>query len=221
MTSALAEVFVKKNNLNETESKHLHLISLYKKSQSTTEKDIFYDKLLENLDHNEFIVENEEAVSFLSKKELPLLQVLLAFPDLDRSVENLATLMRLPIDQVQELLKNLETLDMAESNEESQWTAVTKKFKIADKKDDQDLVKFYQQTSDESKIAVEQKDTLKRFRSLFLSMNENSFGDFCEDLEQFINKSRNKYGASTISENSIFKLNFNAYPVTQKSSSQK
>lgn len=181
LTPDLIKSFVKNNRLNESQTKHLYLISLFKRSQNQNEKEILYDKLLENL----------------------------------------SQLMNLKIKQTSLLLRELKKMGLATLNIDNQWEALSKKFKVSDKKDDDNLAQFYEQTCDEAKVEVRKKNTLKRFRILFLSMDENSFTEFSEDLEKFINKSKNKYGCKDLANKSVFKLNFNAYAVTEKNKSTK
>lgn len=76
---------------------------------------------------------------------------------------------------------------------------------------------YHRETTEEMLQMLDANLVLRRFRSIMFTLAENDFPEFINDIESFLKKTKLKYGAQSLKDKRIFKLNLNTYPVTSKS----
>ena len=64
------------------------------------------------------------------------------------------------------------------------------------------------------KFILDKQINLKKFRSIYLSLSAQNYEKLSQDMESFIQKIKNKYANKSIKNKNIYKINFQAYPVT-------
>lgn len=67
----------------------------------------------------------------------------------------------------------------------------------------------------EAQEILDDDDCLRRFRSIYFPMKEEQFADMSDEIESFLNKLKTKFGSREFTDKKMFKLNLNAFSVTE------
>jgi uncharacterized protein (TIGR02147 family) len=209
------------NKLTQAEENHLHLMSHFYRATSAVQKKIYLDKIMENFESNSYQVETRNYVKFLSHKELPLVQLLLGISDFEGTEKQLQEMLGLSAASVQKYLQILKEIQMVqkvelESKNVSKWVSVTNNFKVSDQPGSEALRLYHRETIQEMEKVLDSNPVMKRFRSIMFTLGEAEFSEFIDETESFLKKMKSRYGAESINDKYIFKLNLNVYPVTEK-----
>lgn len=220
-TALVIEKFSDWNKLAPKEQDHLHLMSHYYRASSAVQKKLYLDKIMENFESNAYTVETKNYTKFLANKELPLIQLLLGIPDFEGTEKQLQEMLGLSPASIKKCLHILKELQMAqkvelESKNEDKWVSITNNFKVSDQSGNEALRLYHRETINEMESALDSNPVLKRFRSIMFTLGEAEFSGFVDETEAFLKKMKTHYGAGSIENKYIFKLNLNAYPVTEK-----
>lgn len=128
----------------------------------------------------------------------------------------------LTIQDVLTKLAQLKELDLVESksiqiNQTTYmtWTSKVRAFKISQDQQNKAVKSFHKATFIEATEKLDCKDTQKLFRSIFIPITEDQFDDFSIEVDQFINRIKNKYGDDYLKNKKLAKMNLQIYPLTQ------
>jgi uncharacterized protein (TIGR02147 family) len=206
--------------LTEIEKNHLILLSSYSKTKSLSLKAVLFDKILENLDTNENIIDAKNYFQFVSSATMPIIVIALAFDDVKGTVSELSTILKLSSAKIKQDLIALEKMELvtqsfSESSEEAFWKPNSKDFRVPDDRSNNIMDLFHQRTLDEAGEALKQTDIFKRFRSVLFPINPEDHALLLSEIESFLTKMKNRFRQNTMSGKHIVKLNLNAYPVSQ------
>lgn len=203
--------------LNPKEISHLTALSLYYNSKNNALKNIFGDKILENLDDPKNTVDIQNHEKFLSSEHAPTIRLLLAFKDFKGTDENLQNVLNIDREQIAktlQLLKELELIHWSEA--EHMWKASTKSFKALGSSQNAALKKYHLNSMKEAESILIANEDMSKFKSILFSMDENNFPLFTEEVDSFMRKMKFKYESAQLSQKHVFKMNIQAYPLTEK-----
>lgn len=206
--------------LTEVEKNHLILLSSYNKTKSPSLKAALFDKILENLDTNENIIDAKNYFQFVSSSTMPVMVIALAFDDVKGTVSELSTILKISSQKIKQDLVALEKMGLvaqsfSESSKEAFWKPTAKDFSVPDDRSNNIMELFHQRTLDEAGQALKQTDIFKRFRSVLFPINPEDHALLLSEIESFLAKMKNRFRQNTMSGKHIVKLNLNAYPVSQ------
>lgn len=215
------ESFAQKVGLEQKEKDYFYLLANYQNTKSSSLKRAYLDKIIENMDTTENYSEIKNYTRFLSSPALPLLQLIISFSDFKATESKLKEITGLAAKRIKESLKTLEKLGLAqplnsEKESEQVWSSKIKYFKVPDKLNDGALVLYHQGTCKEAYDILNKPIDLKKFKSIFFSLNENDYADLSQDLEEFITKIKFKYGNNSLMKKQLYKVNLQVYPITKK-----
>lgn len=213
--------FSKKNSLTEADKDYFYLLAQYQNTKISSLKKIYLDKIIEKCNAQSNFLEIKNYVQFLSSPSLPILQLIISFKDLKASEETLKKVTGLNLKTLASYLKILEDLGFItsfsnESEKTKIWTSRVQNFNIPDKFSDEALKMYHMNTADEAKSILNSQIESKKFKSLFVSLSEQDYKSFTEDVETFISRMMLKYANNFIKNKKLYKANFQVYPVTEK-----
>lgn len=213
-TNKLIDVFATKNGFSEAEKKHLIHLSLYQKAKTDLQKKIHFEAVLQTLDSSSNLTLIQNYVELISSPSLPVLQLVLAFKNVNTSEKNLALITGQSIKQVKSDLKKLEKMGIAHL-ENGLWKSIYHSYKIPDEVQSKALKTYHNNNLEEAKRIIRQDQLHRRFRSVMFALNDQNFGELTEEIETFLAKIRNKYDTAKSKSDRIYKINLQAYPITK------
>jgi len=213
-TNKLIEVFAAKNDFSEIEKKHLIHLSLYQKAKTDLQKKMHLEVVLQTLDSSSNVTLIQNYVEFISSPNLPVLQLILAFKNVNTSEKNLAQITGQTLKQLKSDLKKLEKMGVAHL-EDGMWKSIYHSFKIPDEVQSKALKTYHRNNVKEAEAIISQDKLLRRFRSVMFALNDQSFGDLTQEVESFLTKIKNKYDTVKNKGDRLYKLNLQTYPVTK------
>jgi uncharacterized protein (TIGR02147 family) len=221
ISNLFIEAFSQNEKLTVNETEQFKLLANYRNCDDPSLKKTFLNRIIEMTD----LTGNEVAVSdymeFLSSVSLPVIQLIISFPDFIASAKSIQTITQLELDQIEESLLKLQNLGLIEPyfteiHKEQLWKSCIKHFRITSTLKKEAINCFHHETTKEIAAALKLETALKKFRSIYFSLSDQTYTELSEDIEQFVTKLVNKYGNDYLQEKSLFKVNVQAYPVTDK-----
>jgi uncharacterized protein (TIGR02147 family) len=216
--SFVQQVFVTKN-----EGTYFSYLVKYSQSPAGKERQLLSQKMMQilKLEHSAQIV--TEKADYISDPLLPRLLSLLCFSDLRANAQRCATILKKDLAEIQEALAKLEAMKLTEKveiNSEEVWLARSDVFHVPDNYGNFDLLKFHEKSLTDAIEAFDQAPHLRRYKSLFVPMSEDSLEKFNKALEDFISEQLLQYNSKNCLGTYLYQVNFNFHPVTQKMSSE-
>lgn len=211
----MTEAFAKNLNLSPDEEIYFSHLVQYTQGKTRAVRDALGKKLIGLLNSDFEQLEIQNHLDFLSDPLLPRLQVLLSFHDVDQSAEHLSRLLKV---DVAELVKALDTLARLElvKVEDGRYRPAKRSFKIGDHFKDLGLERFYLNNLEASKEAISLPAETRRFKSLFLPLNEEEFVDFWKNLEAFAREQLARYNPDEYQGRRLYQAHFNIIPAATK-----
>lgn len=222
---SISETFVDRHcaaeNFSSKEKQYILLISKIQNTKNIDLKKIYLDQVYELTDFEFKKNEINNAFDFLSSPEMYLIQMLVSFEDFTATIKSIKKILSLEISKVQACIKKLEKMGLiegflSETQAETIWRSKAKFFSVQGPAERTAIDEFHRQTLKETEKIIRQDILDKKIKSLFFSLNESSYSDFIETLDQFTNKLKVKYANDFIQNKKIYKLNLQVYPVTEK-----
>lgn len=204
---------------NNEEKTYFSLIANLKQAETTEIETIFKDKVLELFEHDERRLENEDFLAFTKSKTMPVICVLLAFPDFDGTKEEILKYLKISLKNLESDLSTLEQMGLicqsVNLHGAAVWRSNQKAFKFPDK-NNQLILKQYHSTTLSEAIEVNEtrtKTEFNNFRSILFGVPSERQDELKSEIECFLNKIKHKYGTETITNNKLVKLNLQTYTV--------
>lgn len=221
ISKTLIKNFCEKENLSDSEKCYFLLLAKLQNTNNVDMKKTYLDKIFELTDFNFKTNEIKNAFDFVSNPEMCIVQVLLAVDDLEATEENLAKIAQLKLKKIKAILQKLKNLGLcfsihSEKNEKVIWKAKYKFFTVNDESQDLALNFYHLQTAKELEKVVSQNIIDKKMKSLLLTIGESDYSELVEIIDQFTNKLKVKYASDSIKNKKLFKINVQAYPVTNE-----
>lgn len=203
------------SNLELPPEEEVYFLNLIQYTQAKTRehKDLFGKKLVSLLRNELDRLEIQAHYEFLSNPILPRLQVMLSFKDISQSASNLAWLLGVKTEEADKGLEKLLQLGLVEKKNDG-YSAVKKSFKVPDHFGHLGLDAFYRRNLEEAQNAIDLPKEERRFKSLFLPLNPDEFGEFLSNLQVFVNEQLFKFNADEYSGRRLYQAHFNLIPVT-------
>lgn len=214
VSDRMASGFIQNLELKGVEAEYFELLRLYSQSKTPVQRNLVGKRMITLLRDDVGAEEIEPHYDFLSTPLLPRLLTLLSFRDLNQDPENLSRLLMISIEDVQKGLERLHELDFTEKTE-GRYKPKQKSFKISDQLMNLGLRNFYHDTMDAAKAAIQLKPEERRFRSLFLAMNESEFNLYIERLNEFAKEQLANHDFETLENRKLYQIGFTAHPVTR------
>ncbi|MBS1972221.1 MAG: TIGR02147 family protein [Bdellovibrionales bacterium] len=217
ITAPTAETLCDAFSFSMEERSYFRLLVSYCQARDNEEKELYLEKIFENLGQHRDLTEIVHYNEFLSSKELPKLLVLLSFSDLDKSPAGLAGFLKQSVEHVDQNLAKLRKLELASVNATTgQWEPTKKNFKVPKSFSNRALTHYHNESLLEAIEAQKLPPHLRRFRSLLLPLEEEGFEKLLNDIESLISKSVAKYDSEKLEGKRLYKMNINLHPVTEK-----
>jgi uncharacterized protein (TIGR02147 family) len=194
---------------------------LVKVSQCTLgkERQQYSAKMMQLLKHEHNAQVVTEKADYISDPLLPRLLSLLCFSDLKATAIGCAQLLNKELVAIEEALEKLEAMNLAQKISDANgpiWIARSDIFHVPDNYGNFDLLKFHQKSLADAIAAFDQEIHLRRYKSLFVPMSEESLEKFNKALEDFISEQLMHYNSKNCAGTYLYQVNFNFHPVTQK-----
>lgn len=220
LTPEVVNILARSLKLSADDKEHLLLLSYYQKAKSATQRSAFLNRILENLESNENVLELHQHSQFLSSSVLPLIKLILAFDDIQGTEDELAQLLNLNKNTLKEHLNTLEQMGLVksistEATQSKIWKSVDKAFVITGSHSSESSDLYHERTTQEAAQVLREKQLLRRFRSIFFALPEDHFPELLEEIESFVKKLKNKYGYNQLHNKRLMKLNLQTYPVSE------
>jgi len=213
------EAFSRLNFMTKNEENYFLYLVKYSQAANSKDRQLYSHKMMGILKHEYEAQIVTEKADYISDPLLPRLLSLLSFTDLRATAVKCARLLKTDMSQIEEALKKLESMKLAEQTDidgNTIWIALSDAFHVPDNQGSFNLMKFHEKSLMEAIEAFHQPHQLRRYKSLFIPLNEASLEKFNMALENFIseqlllNNSKNCLGTY------LYQVNFNFHPVTQK-----
>lgn len=217
--------FSQKEKLDDEDYDYLQMLDLFHKAKTASLKKNLLEKLIEKFDVSNSQKHVRHYIQFLSRQDIPLVQMLISFSDFHATEKNLSTALNMDTAALAEILKILTELDLvqeivSEKTDEPYWVSKTKLFKIPGEISDPAIQIFHEQTMNEAQEKVRSVSLYHQFRSLYFSLDDKAFQEICQTLNDVANRLKVSYCNNHINNKRLFKFNFQLYPITDLVSSK-
>lgn len=219
LTLKFIDKFSEHLKLTTSEKKHLILLASYQNVKTNDLKSAFSDKILENIDNSEIVLEAKKYFQFVSSPYIPIIRMFLAFDDYKGSVSEISKHLKIGPQKIKAALNTLEEMGLAEkysldSSGKIFWRTSLKAVALPqDASNHIDL--FHHSTMHEAANISQQKDIFKKFRSIIFAVQPKDHDLVLAEIEKFISKIKNQFGYNEVTGKHLLKLNLQAYPVTE------
>lgn len=207
----MTEAFALNIDLQGDEKEYFINLVRYTQCKTQIDKDVFGRKLISLLKNELDQIEIEQYYDFLSNPLLPRLQVMLSFHDVEKSPKNLSWILGISEDEVLAGIRKLEELKLIDSN----LKPLKKSFKVQNKFGDLALESFLKKNLDQSKEAFALPKETRRYRTLFLPLNEKEFADYLDSMQQFGTDQVIKYNPDHYAGRRLYQVHLNIIPVSE------
>lgn len=219
LTIPVAKLLSQSLNHTPAEQEHFLKLVLLQRSDTNEEKEMINNLIYESISLDEAHLNKNDYAEFLSSPLNPLLKLLLAFADVEGSLEQLSSLLNLENEKVQNGLQILEKLNLAEKtqNENGQtiWKTKSKTFRVSEEDKGEALNQFHEKTQFEAlEVLKDQSSNFKKFTSIYFCVSKSDEAQLAEEMEMFLNKMKAKYGTDYLDQKELIKLNLSTYAVT-------
>jgi uncharacterized protein (TIGR02147 family) len=196
-----------------------HLVK-HGQAASAKERQLISSKMLQILRHQtEAQIIDDKLVS-ISDPLLPRLLSLLSFTDVRATAELCARLLKVSPEKILAALQQLESIHLVERRtEEGQdvWFSQSEIFHVPDNFGSLDLLKFHEKSLMEALAAFTQPAKLRKYKSLFLAMDDEAMTEFVKLLDEFVSDQLLRFNSKTFGGKRMFQINFNIHPVSENS----
>lgn len=216
ITPQATEVLISGLGFENDEKSYFRLLVSYSQAKDNDEKEIYLEKIFENLGQYRDLTEIVHYNEFLASKELPKLLVLLSFADVKKSASGLSAFLKKPLAQVTAELFKLGELGLAALDPATgEWHPAKKSFKVPKNLSNGALAQYHNESLLEAIEAQNLPTHLRRFRSLLLPLHEEDFENLLGDIEALVSRTVAKYDSEQLSGKRLYKMNINLHPVTE------
>jgi uncharacterized protein (TIGR02147 family) len=175
-----------------------------------------YEEALKNLVRlHQNRIEITDTLSFLESPEIPALQVLISYTDMDRTTASLAALLECSEAQAARWLETLKNLGLAETTEHGQWQARTQSYHIKDQPGDESLKNYHAKNLQHAIKSLNSDRNTRRYRTLMMPLDPNQFHEAWAAINEFAVLQLEKYNGQDFSTRRLYQMNVNLVPITK------
>ncbi len=208
-----AELLRKSLDLSSEDGAYFICLVHYTQSRTEEQRRVFGLQLSRYLTPNVDFHEVQQSFEFVANPLLPVLQTLLTFEDVIKTPASLSNILNVAEEQIVEGLKNLEGIGLAKKEEETkEWASVSSSWRVPQNLKDLGLGEFYRNTLKKAEQSLHLPGEERRFRSLFVALSKDEYGDLLKDFEVFIQEQLKKRNVNEIENRRLYQLNFNLFP---------
>lgn len=215
INARMTQVFAENLKLDLAGTEYFKNLVAYSQCKTHEEKTLFGKKIISLLRSDFSQQEMQAHFDFLSNKILPRLQVLLSFQDMDQSLEKLSWLLGADEAEVAQGLKTLEELGFI-TRENDKIISLKRSFKVGDRFGDLGLEAFYVNSLEEAQEAIRLPKETRRFKSLFLPLNNDEFSEFVQSINGFSQEQLSRYNPNHYAGRRLYQVHMHIVPVTQE-----
>lgn len=210
VNSTLLKSLLSSFQLNSQDEAHLTALVHLTQSRSAEEKHVWQQRIQAFAGVPADQVEASEYEEFLSDHLLPCLHTVFGFQDAPSEVAEVAEAFGISPEEAQIKIRKLESLKLYKDQQRTQ-----RSWKVAPQNQAPGHREFYRQSLVKAAQAMDMPAEDRKFRSLFVAMNEKEFSDFLADFEQFAREQLAKRNFPTVGGRRLFQLNFNFFAITK------
>jgi len=204
--------------LADNERSYFLALVNYTQSKNSEQRRVFGMQLARHFDSEVDQQEIQGHFEFTSNPLMPKLQTLLSFSDFPSTTAEMALIADVSEAEIVVALNHLEALGLASRTlvgDQAQWQPTQRSWKVASRFKDLGLREFYRNSLKRAEAAIDLPLEDRRFRSLFVAMDQNEYQDFLSDFEVFVRDQLKKRDVDTIKNRRLFQLNFNFFAETK------
>lgn len=219
LSQKFVEAFAHLNFSTKNEDTYFTYMVKYSQSYSAKDRQQYSQKMLELLKHEHGAQIVSENADLVSEPLLPRLLSLLCFSDLRATVAKCARILKLEPAKIEEALHKLRSMKLVEEVEadgQKVWLALSDVFHVPDNYGSFNLIKFHEKSLSDALLAFHQPKELRRYKSLFVPLDEKNLEKFNTALEDFISEQLLIHNSKNCRGRYLYQVNFNFHPFTQR-----
>ena len=214
ISTRISEVLRDNLGFNANDKKIFEVLCLYSQSRSDNERKVLGKELVKLLKHTP---QQEEIVGHHEMMMNPLavmIRTLLTFKDLQKTAEELATILDVEGSEVEKALKTLLQAGLIESVGES-YRSHQSHAKIPDGFNNLGLEEFYKKSFQTAAHSINLPVKSRRFRSWFVAVDEEKLLKLITESEKTIREKVLEEDSDIFEGKRLFQILFAAYPVSK------
>jgi uncharacterized protein (TIGR02147 family) len=213
ISEELAQKFIINLGLNQNEKDYFVFLILYSQAKNPEQKKIFGEKLTHFLRSNSLPVDVKPHLDILGNPLVIAVRNILTFPDVLKTPQALAHLLKTPEPEIYEALLKLRSQGLASCDGDT-WTATQEFIQIASTPADQALLAYHR----ESLLKAIQSQNLspdeRSFRSVTLALSPDEYQNYLKELGVFVTQLFGKFKSDSLQSKRLYQINFNLFPWT-------
>ncbi len=221
LTEDLGQQLSQNLKLNKSEALYFsHLLGLARASQLQARE--FHSRELSKLrkkfllkNHSIAEVQPHELYDFFSSYQIPRLQVLLTLENIEKTVGNLARLLKMKEGEVAQHLQTLQSLGLAQSDAEQNWSATESSIGTPDALGNIAVQSFHRKSLEEAIQALAMPKESRRYQALVMALTQQQFEELHEEFRQTFQSCLQKFEKQASGPQKIYQINLNIIPVTE------
>lgn len=185
----------------------------YSQTSSSTQKNALGQQLIQ-LQRKRFVQpETLLEQSVLKDPYSPMILTLINSSESALSSEEIAKIIKLPLERLGQILEVLEAEGQIKRREDL-YEPVNSTFKIPDLFGSQGLRKFYSYWLQKSVSAIDLPYEVRRFRSLQIVLNQEEFEELNKSFQNFVVENLSRFEHNCIDDRKLYILNTSIFPIT-------
>lgn len=226
LTVSVAELFAENLNLTGPEKNYfLNLVRL-QRSQKLADREL-HSREVARLRHrygspstSTVDLSSKHYFDYFSSYKIPRLRVLLTIPELVKTPETLAELLKVKVSDCMQYLETLANLGLAETTDtmitaKSNWSATTGNLRSPDSLGNVALQSYHRQSLQESIEAIKLPADIRNYQSLLLTLSPDQYELLKQELHQTLRDVLSRYSGFSAEDQKIYQINLNLIPVTE------
>lgn len=200
--------------LTKTQYKYFETLVQMNQAKTIPEREFLLSKIIHSAkSYQPTKVKN--SYEYLSSYQTPRILSAIFLKDIECNSKTLSKYFKMDEKRVVEILKTLEKLELI-YEENGRWKTLHKFVKVDDELGNIALQTFHNNLLEEAKKAILLPPKERDFRSITLSLDEEKYQQYLEDIRNFSKQILGKYQNQKGNAHRIYHLNFQCIPVSEK-----
>lgn len=205
-------------NFDTKRKEHLFVLANVGNQENPNFKQVFKDKIFENLTFEEDRLTQTEYEEFLLNPQLMILKVLVSFKDIEGTKESIQAHMNIDHQTLDNYMSKLLEMRMVTSHLDSKtqkmiYRARSKNVKFPDQTNNKIMDGCNEKILDEAAGKNRHSKGYKKMRSTLFAIDPQNFEKMNDEIESFVSKIKHKYISETIEGRELIRVNLQAYSV--------
>jgi uncharacterized protein (TIGR02147 family) len=203
-------------SLDVKRKEHFFVLANMNNQDNPEFKQIFKDKIFENLNFQEDRLTQSEYEEFLLNPQLMILKVLLSFKDMDGTKDFIRKHMNIDHQILSQYLRKLIDMKMItsqidEKTQKTVYRSQSKNIKFPDQVDNKIMENCNASILNEALVKNRNTENFKKMRSTLFAIDPQNFEKMNDEIESFVSKIKHKYASESIEGHELIRLNLQAY----------